>query len=391
MGVLGMKKVFIACFMALCLCVCSCGSSNDQSLEERTSNKVDAVADDRVAEHLVDDIEALVLGPEIADELERIQGLYDSLSVDAQDDVTNYAAFEALRDDYQSALDAVQAAIDAIDGIGEVDENSMDAIDEAQALLDEVDPVFADMVTNADVLPQAREDCRQAISDKGVQETWALISAGKYQDAYNYAKDYLSEHQFDIGDQSALTEALQTAELYWAYELYEKDYVGYAQDILDDLEYDAVTDGISSYADALQARLDNYLATIEPANGSILAATISGGYPEMTIVSGNTPLLVKVEDYTDPSRYIYVYVRANSSTTFNVPDGYYVVKYATGSRYFGDKAEKPFGPDTSYRAANKIIELKTTQEGNYIYYSTVTLTLYAVAGGNLSTTTIDGF
>lgn len=386
-----MKRVFVACFIALCLCFVGCGSSNEQQKEPNGTNKVGAVADDRVAEHLVDDIEALILGPEIADELERIQGLYDGLSDDAKDNVTNYGAFEALRDEYQSALDAVQAAIDAIDRIGEVDENSMDAIDEAQALLDEVDPLFADMVTNADALPQAREDCRQAISDKGVSDTQALIDAGKYQDAYNYAKEYLSEHQFDIGDQSALTEAMQTAELYWAYELYEKDYVGYAQDILDDLEYDAVTGGISSYASALQSRLNNYLATIEPANGSILAATISGGYPEMTIVSGSTPLLVKVEDYSDPSRYIYVYVRANSSTTFNVPDGYYVVKYATGSRYFGDKAEKPFGPDTTYKQANKVIELKTTQEGNYIYYSTVTLTLYAVAGGNLGTTTIDGF
>ena len=267
----------------------------------------------------------------------------------------------------------------------------MDAIEEAQAVYNAVNPDFAYLVTNADVLSGAKEACQQAISDKGVADTQALIDAGRYQDAYTYASNYISEHQFEMGSQTAMTTIMQTAELYWAYELYDQDLVGYTQMILDDLEYDAVTDEIASSANSLQSRLNNYLATIEPANGTIIAATISGGYGEMNINSGSTPLLVKVEDMYNAGNYIFVYLRPNSTTTFNVPDGSYIVKYATGDVYYGDKASKPFGEGTTYKQADDIMQFTTNYYGNTIEYSIITLTLYAVSGGNLGSTVIDGF
>ena len=390
-----MRKALLAFFMVLCLCVCGCDSQQSAPTEPTETDKLVVVEDERIneqkAEDLVDEINALVLGPDIEDELDRIEEAYEALPSEYKDQVTNYGVYETCRADYDSAMQSVDDAIAAIDAIGTIDENSMPAINSAQAAYNSVNPAFSGLVTNASVLDTAVTECKQAISDKGVADTQALIDAGRYQDAYNYASNYLSEHMNEINSQSDLTKAMQTAEIYWAWQLYEQDYVGYTQDILDHLTGDAVSDGIKSSADELQARLDNYLASIEPYNGTITDATISGGYGELNINSGSSPLLVKVEDVYNPGNYIFVYVRANSTATINVPDGSYYVKYSGGGKYFGDKATEPFGSDTWYKQANDTMQFTTSRDGSYITYSIITLTLYAVQGGNMGSTTIDGF
>ena len=82
-------------------------------------------------------------------------------------------------------------------------------------------------------------------------------------------------------------------------------------------------------------------------------------------------------------------MRGDSSAKINVPDGDYLVKYASGSVYYGSGADYPFGRNTSFSQADDVMEFSTTYSGNYIYYSTITLTLYAVAGGNMSSYSID--
>lgn len=390
-----MKKVLLVCFTVCALALFGCSSQSEQAPVIEETQKLTEIEDERIldqhVEDLVAEIDALEYGPEIDDQLDSIQSAYDELPADYQDKVENYATYLEILDQYEFTMSTVDDAIAAIDAIGTIDENSMEAIDQAQAAYNAVNSEFAYLVTNADVLDGAKEACQQAISDKGVADTQALIDAGRYKDAYNYASNYISEHQFEMGSQTPMTTIMQTAELYWAYELYDQDYVGYTQQILDDLKYDAVTDGIAASANSLQSRLDNYLKTIEPANGTIIDATISGGYGEMTINSGSRPLLVKVEDAYNEWNYIYVYLRANSTTTFNVPDGTYIVKYASGDVYYGDKATKPFGEDTTYKQADDYMQFTTNYYGNTIEYSIITLTLYAVSGGNLGSTTIDGF
>lgn len=384
-----MKKSIFVCIVALVLAISGCQSSETPA-ENETTDKLNAIELERDAEELADEISLLTLGPDIEDELDRIQEAYDGFPAEIQKYVTNFDSYESIREQFDEEMDKVEEAIDAIDDLDDITENSKADINDAKSLLEQINPLFTELVTNSDEIATAEETFRQVVTDKGVEEVRYLTQAGKYQDAMDFATTYIAEHVGDLTSSAPLTEASQEAELYWAWDLYQNNYCGYVQDILDDLEYVCVTDELESYRKSLQDRMDNYLYSIMPANGTILASTISGGYGELTIYSGDSPMLVKIEGYGDSSRYIYVFLRANSSTTFNVPDGYYICKYATGDRYFGDTADKPFGTYTSFRQADDVLQFETTRSGNYIYYSVITLTLYYVSDGNMSTHAIDG-
>ena len=371
-------------------------SAEMQSTQEATPEQEAAAAEEaRIAElraqaaQISSEISALTLGPDIGPELERIQTSYDALTEEGRRYVEDFDTLLELKDAYEQKMETVQEAMDAIDAIGEIDEGSMDAIEFAQACYDAVDPAFRSAVTNAAVLDGAEDACRQAIRDKGTAETQTLIDAGQYQEAMDYAGQYIADHQFEMGSQTELATLQQTAELYLAWQYYNANYLEDTQDLLDHLLGDAITDELYNGAWELQTRMDNYLVSSEPSNGKILSSTISGGYGELTINSGSNPMLIKVEKEYDASKYIYFYVRADSSAMINVPDGDYVVKYASGDVYYGSGAEQPFGRDTSYSQADDVLEFSTSYSGNYVYYSTITLTLYAVAGGNMSSYSID--
>ena len=62
-----------------------------------------------------------------------------------------------------------------------------------------------------------------------------------------------------------------------------------------------------------------------------------------------------------------------------VPFGTYVVKYASGQKWYGYK--HLFGPNTAYNKADSTFAFR--REGNQI--KGFSITLYAVEGGNLST------
>ena len=398
--------------MILCLLLSGCGQSAADTLvraarEDSAAGQTEASIDtalpveqeleeDAVDQAILDqaaritgDIAALTLGPEIGPELDRIESDYAALSEDARGYVQNYDVLQGLRSDYDVAMGLVQEAEYAIDEIGVIDENSMDDIEFAQYCYDQVDPDFQSAVSNRDMLNGAYEECQQAIRDKGAADTQALIDAGQYQEAMDYAEAYIYDHQNEMGSQTELATLQQTAELYLAWQYYNGNYLEDTQDILDHLKGDAITDELYDGAVYLQDKMDSWLIYNEPSNGKILSSSISGGYGELTINSGSHPMLIKVERTSDPYKYIYLYVRADSSATINVPDGDYVVKYASGDIYYGSGAEKPFGRSTSYTQADDILEFDTTYSGNYVYYSTIMLTLYAVEGGNMSTYSID--
>ena len=385
-----MKKSIIAILAALCLVICGCAGNSDTSGEPQETDKMATVEYQWDAAELVEEINALSFGPEIDDVLASLEEAYDALPDDIKSDVYNHDTLVGIRDDYDAAMDAVQKAIDAIDDIGDVDADSKADIDNAQNAYNAVDPLFTYLVTNSDAIETARETFRQALSDKGVEEARALIEAGKYQDAITYVSNFISENSSDLGSTTDLTAVSQEAELYWGWDLYNRNYLGYVQDIVDDLRWDTVTSELSSARDQLENTLDNYLNSVMPANGTVLSSTISGGYGELTVYTDDTPAVVKIQDVNNSSRYITLFVRAYSSAFINVPDGTYTIKYATGDKYFGDTASGPFGNDTSFYQMEGNIEYTTTQSGNSIYYKIWEVTLYSVEGGNTPIHSIDG-
>ena len=80
------------------------------------------------------------------------------------------------------------------------------------------------------------------------------------------------------------------------------------------------------------------------------------------------------------------YVRAGDTYTVYVPDGSYVVKYTTGEYWFG--LDSLFGRNATFTQADDIFTFETTTSGGYIYYDSITITLYTVVDGNLETNDI---
>ena len=106
----------------------------------------------------------------------------------------------------------------------------------------------------------------------------------------------------------------------------------------------------------------------------------------MTIENGDSPVLVKIENLDNPKSTVSVYIRAKQSVKFNIKDGRYQVKYATGSRWYSEK--ELFGVDTVYTKPETTMEFKTRKEGSYLYWTTYTLTLRPIADSNLTSLTI---
>ncbi|MCL6558137.1 MAG: hypothetical protein K6U74_04910 [Firmicutes bacterium] len=103
---------------------------------------------------------------------------------------------------------------------------------------------------------------------------------------------------------------------------------------------------------------------------------------EIVTMPGSTNYFVKVLDWQSKKEILTVFVRAGQKVDVNLPVGSYEIKYASGSTWYGENYL--FGPDTSYRKADKRFDF--TKSGNHV--SGYTIELYLQPRGNLSTRSI---
>jgi hypothetical protein len=133
----------------------------------------------------------------------------------------------------------------------------------------------------------------------------------------------------------------------------------------------------------LQSPPANLIEQPLPPNGSLRRETKGEAIARFKISSsGSSHHLVKLEDALTSRPVLTVFVRAGQDVEIKVPLGTYVVKYASGEKWYG--YQDRFGPTTSYSKADTNLEF--TRQGNQI--TGYSITLYAVTGGNLSTTGI---
>ena len=111
---------------------------------------------------------------------------------------------------------------------------------------------------------------------------------------------------------------------------------------------------------------------------------------------GEAPLMIKtrnqgyhhyikiIHDRTK-KQILIAYLRNGDSIEFDVPFGDYLITYATGNNWYGERFL--FGPDTNYGKADKVFEFKKT--GNQVFGYTVELFLQP--NGNLSTSKLSPF
>ena len=120
-----------------------------------------------------------------------------------------------------------------------------------------------------------------------------------------------------------------------------------------------------------------------PTSGTTYRYTQAAGVAPLEIhTSAGSNYFVKLENSATEQKILDVFIRGGSTVNINVPLGQYRLKYATGTTWYG--YEHYFGPSTVYSKANSILHFY--RDGYRVRGYTVTL--YQVAGGNLSTSRI---
>lgn len=95
---------------------------------------------------------------------------------------------------------------------------------------------------------------------------------------------------------------------------------------------------------------------------------------------------VKLEEASVPLTAMTFFVRGNSTLRTKVPLGSYVLKYATGRLWCGDKAL--FGQETVTRKAEDIFSFERSRTTDGYSTTAITVELILQRGGNLRTTPI---
>jgi hypothetical protein len=91
---------------------------------------------------------------------------------------------------------------------------------------------------------------------------------------------------------------------------------------------------------------------------------------------------LKLTDTSNGKAVMAVFVRSGTTVNVDVPLGTYDIKYASGDKWYGYKYL--FGPNTTYEKADRTLTFQILNNQIEGY----TITLYQVANGNLSTTTL---
>lgn len=270
----------------------------------------------------------------------------------------------------------------AIAALGTITAESEETVRQVREQYEQLPEDIRELVESAAAIDKA-EYTIQGLKDKAAaSQIKKLFDDKKYDEAIAYAEEYIGERDATEIQGSVVKNVL-------------KAYVAKANALMKKSSYEETERLLNfcreRYAGADLSDVNKTVTALkkaitEPANGKVFTSKAKGGYCTLKIKAGDSPVFVKVVSEKDPSSFVSIYVRANKSATVHIKNGDYTLKYATGSKWYGTK--DLFGSETRYYSADTTLEMTTSRSGNYISYQTYTITLYTVAGGNLSTTSI---
>ena len=318
--------------------------------------------------------------------LEGLRTRYKLMDAAAKSFVTEEGRLSDLEAQYQQ-LQLKKQASDAdqmISDIGEVTLSSESKLKSVRSAVDALPSEVRSLMSNLTLLKQKEARLAELKETKAFEELKALSSSGDPKDVITQAGSFLKTYS----GSSYRTEAeticvnayLALAKQYESKKAYES-----AKNTLEECK----ALGLSADNGKSEAALSKLMSTISklrPANGKVISGNCRGGYCQLIVKSGDTDVYVKLQNVNDPSKTLVFYVRKNEQAKINIKNGTYTFKYATGDTWYG--TEELFGENTVYSQADTTLSFSTSMDGRYIYYQTRTITLYKVAGGNMSTKTI---
>lgn len=314
--------------------------------------------------------------------IQEAEALYGELSAKERQKVSNIDVLFAAREAYDRLENLLAAAEEAVAAIGEVTKDSGDAIAAARQAYDAAaEAGLKDYLIDAlDDLEEAeRVYAEYAFIDEQLLAARDEMNQGNVDSAANILKGLLVTYPEAYEAASALTvEVMDHA----AKEAYRTDGAAGAMTVL--LQHGELLAFTADQAavEALKAPYLRELEALRPENGSIFHNTLDTGHGEFIVKAGpDEDALVKLESATDPETYILLYVRKGQTVTLNVADGSYVVKYTCGEVWLSDQLM--FGPNAGFTKAEETFDFVTTSDDLYIYYTSISITLYTVIGGDL--------
>ena len=330
------------------------------------------------------DREILSLGTitlESGPDIEAVRARYEALDEEVKKEVRELGTLTEAEEQlvYLGRLAEAEKVDQAIDALGEITPEKEADVAKVRRAYEQLPADVKALVKQLDVLENAEAALSESKDAAAAEEVKKLLDAKQYTDAIECAEKYIAGR-----DPGKIRGKLV--------EYCVKAYVAEANAQMNDKRYEEADNLLSTcasrYASANQKDLktaqDKLKQAIkQPKNGQVFATKARGGYCELTIKSGDTPVFVKVISNKDKKTTATFYVRKNTSAKIKIKDGEYSLKYATGDKWYGEK--ELFGSGTRFYSADTTLTMKTTRKGNRISYQTYTVTLYTVMGGNLST------
>lgn len=300
---------------------------------------------------------------ESKDAIVKAEQLYRELSRDAKNLVNNYKMLTSARKEYDRLDSAVKTASEAIDAIGQVtlkSEQQIQAAREAYNAL-ESDNLQKYLADKEPILVSAEQKYRQLVSKDLYQTGLTLYKNKKYDQALKYFSSVIKDYP-----DSTLLDKAKTAKANTQIQLAKQSYS--KKDYHNAMKYLNAVDKAFQKKDNFKTLQSNTLKAIDkarPKNGTLISGDKKWGYCRFKITAGKQDVCFKIQSTSDSSKYVLVFVRAGQSTTVNVADGEYSVKFVTGKYWYGKKLF--FGDDSQYNNCGTA-ELKTTRSGNRITY-----------------------
>jgi hypothetical protein len=124
-----------------------------------------------------------------------------------------------------------------------------------------------------------------------------------------------------------------------------------------------------------------------PSNGAFIRSGTRNGRGTLTIDNGgSTDALVTARKGNRTAFSLYVHA-GRKTTVRSISDGSYTIYYSNGSDF--DRKTRAFTRDCAFRRFEQALAYRTNVTAAQITWSTWTLTLHDVAGGNARTSAVD--
>lgn len=311
---------------------------------------------------------------ESVDEIETAEGLYEELSEGNREKVENRDTLFAARKEYDrqaKAVADVEAAIDAIST--PVSLKSGDAVKKARKLYDALEKDLQDDVSNYSDLKTREAAYTKLYNEEqaGLLYTAAVgyFEAKDYTEAEKCIKELLEKYAGTSVDSDARTMGANCVAVL-AQQALNENRLEDAKKLLDQAESAyKSTEETAALRDKLAVRLDS----VRPANGKMFRITTAQGYCNMVITAEGSDICIKLISKEDTSKYALYYIREGQTFTMYLKEGQYIMHYAYGEHWYGEEAM--FGEDGTYKNMNQNFELNVYYSGNWVNYEYYEFTL----------------